>query len=178
MSFTYTDKNNLYSRCSNKHSQFRTFPSRVLMELSRIAFPMIVLLKDDRTNSFQEERLGLPYWTMILAICVLVDVSNYLDILIWGWCIFHSDLGISWYCVGCLSLRILVVLLQRPLLLLPSFMMLMILVQWILRKNLNHLSQCHLGVRLDLCIFETVVPTPNFWDDRDPSMTQHEQYGT
>ena len=32
--------------------------------------------------------------------------------------------------------------------------MLMILVQWILHKILNHLSQCHLGVRLDLCIFD------------------------
>ena len=34
----------------------------------QIAFPTYVLPKDDRTNSFQEERLGLPYWTMILAI--------------------------------------------------------------------------------------------------------------
>ena len=39
--------------------------------------------------------------------------------------------------------------------------MLMILDQWILRKSLNHLWQCHLGVQLDLCIFEIVVPTPN-----------------
>ena len=57
------------------------FPNRVLSELSRIAFPTIVLLKDDRTDSFQEERLALPYWTMILAICVVVDVAKHLDIL-------------------------------------------------------------------------------------------------
>ena len=31
---------------------------------SRIAIPILVLPKDDRTDSFQEERLGLPYWTM------------------------------------------------------------------------------------------------------------------
>ena len=43
---------------------------------------MIVLPKDDRKDSVQEEQLGLPYWTMI-AICVLVDVSKYLGNLIW-----------------------------------------------------------------------------------------------
>ena len=54
-------------------------PSHVSIGFSQIAFPIIVLPKDDRTNSFQEERLGLPYWTMILAICVVVDESKCLD---------------------------------------------------------------------------------------------------
>ena len=49
------------------------------MEFSQIAFPTIVLPKDDRTNSFEEERLGIPYWTMIQAICVVVDESKCLD---------------------------------------------------------------------------------------------------
>ena len=40
----------------------------------------LVLPKDDRTDSVQEEQLGLPYWTMILAICVVVDESKCLDI--------------------------------------------------------------------------------------------------
>ena len=47
---------------------------------------------------------------MILAICVLGDVSKYLDILTLefflkkkSWCIFHFDLGVSGYCVCCLS---------------------------------------------------------------------------
>ena len=39
----------------------------------------MVLQKDPRANSVQEERLGLPYWTMILAICVVVDESKCLD---------------------------------------------------------------------------------------------------
>ena len=39
-------------------------PSHVSMGFSHIAFPTIVLPKDDRTDSFQEERLDLPYWTM------------------------------------------------------------------------------------------------------------------
>ena len=50
------------------------------MGFSQIAFPTIVLLKDDRTDSAQEEQLGLPYWTMSLAIRVVVDESKCLDI--------------------------------------------------------------------------------------------------
>ena len=55
------------------------------IELSRNAFSIMVLPKDDRTDFVQEERLGLPYWTMILvmilAIRALVAVTYYLDIL-------------------------------------------------------------------------------------------------
>ena len=51
-------------------------PIHVSIGLSQIAFPIIVLPKDDNTNSFQEERLGLPYWTMIQAICVVIDESK------------------------------------------------------------------------------------------------------
>ena len=40
---------------------------------------MTVLSKDDCTDFDREERLGLPYWTMILAICVVVDESKCLD---------------------------------------------------------------------------------------------------
>ena len=49
------------------------------MGFSQIAFPTTVLPKDDRTDFAQEERLGLPYWTMIFAICVVVDESKCLD---------------------------------------------------------------------------------------------------
>ena len=51
------------------------------MELSQIAFPITILPEDDRTNSFQEERLDLPYRTMIWAICAMVDVPKDQDIL-------------------------------------------------------------------------------------------------
>ena len=54
-------------------------PIHVSMGFSQIAFPTIVLPKDDRTDSAQEEQLGLQYWTMILAICVVVDDSKCLD---------------------------------------------------------------------------------------------------
>ena len=53
------------------------FPNRILIELSRIAFPILVLPEDDRADFIQEERPGLPYWTMIRAICASVDVSKY-----------------------------------------------------------------------------------------------------
>ena len=46
-----------------------------------MAFPTIVMPKDDRTDFVQEEQLDLPYWTMILAPCVVEGVSIYLDIL-------------------------------------------------------------------------------------------------
>ena len=56
-------------------------PNRTSIGFSQIAFPITVLPKDDRTDLAQEERLGLPCWTMIWVICALVDVSKYLDIL-------------------------------------------------------------------------------------------------
>ena len=63
---TYTDKNSLSSRCTNKHSQFgNLFPTVLSIGFSQIAFPIIVLLKVDRTDFAQEERLDLPYWTTI-----------------------------------------------------------------------------------------------------------------
>ena len=70
----------------------------------------------------------------------------------------HSDIGISnnleasiftWY--KQILLRNLAVLRWYPWLLLLSFVMLMILVQWMLRKTPNHLLQYHLGVQLDPC---------------------------
>ena len=57
------------------------FPTGFQQELSRIAFPIIVLSEADHTDFAQEERLDLPYWTKILANCVSVDVPKYLHIL-------------------------------------------------------------------------------------------------
>ena len=60
-------------------------PIHVSIGLSQIPFPIIVLPKDDHTDFAQEERLGLPYWTMILAILCRgrrIQMSG------------HSDLGI------------------------------------------------------------------------------------
>ena len=80
MSSTYTDKNSPFSRFTNKYSQFGTFSYRVPTKLSRIAFPIIVLPEGDRTDFAQEERLGLPCWTMTWTISVVVDESKCLDI--------------------------------------------------------------------------------------------------
>ena len=63
--------------------------------------------KDDHTDSVQEEQLGLPYWTMILAICVVVDESKYVDILTLEFSIICEHLPFS---LGCkLILRLLLV---------------------------------------------------------------------
>ena len=54
-------------------------PSLVSIGFSQIAFPTIVLPKLNRQNSFQKEWPALPYGTMILALCVVVDESKCLD---------------------------------------------------------------------------------------------------
>ena len=85
MSYTYTDKNNPFSRCTKNIPNLEFSPSHVSIRFSQFAFPTIVLPKGDRTDPAQEEQLGLPYWTMILANCVVVDESK---------CLGHFDFGI------------------------------------------------------------------------------------
>ena len=152
--------------------------NRISIGFSQIAFPITVLPKDDQINFVQEEQLGLPYWIMILAICVVEDESKCLDIPILEFSIISEHLP---FLLGCkqilrplLVLRNLAVWRWYPWPLRPSFVMLMILVQWILHKTLNHLSQCHLGVRLDLCIFGALSPSRHSSNNRYPSVRQNE----
>ena len=84
MSSTYTDKNNLFHDVQSDIPNLEFSPSHVSIGFSQIAFSTIVLPKDDRADSFQEERLGLPYWTMSWAMCVVVDESKCLDTPIFG----------------------------------------------------------------------------------------------
>ena len=91
MSSTYTYKNNPFSRCvQTSIPNWTLCPNHISIGFSQIAFLITVLPKDDHTDFVQEERLGLPNWTMILAICVVVDESKCLDIpilefsVIWG----------------------------------------------------------------------------------------------
>ena len=69
------------------HTQIRVTLSdgvrTTILNWKPIAFPIIVLPKDDHTDSVQEERLGLRYWTTIWAISVVVDESKCLDTPIW-----------------------------------------------------------------------------------------------
>ena len=69
-----------FSRCANKHSQLETFSQPYFNRIFSNCLSIIVLPKDDSTDSAQEEHLDLPYWTMIWAISVSVDESKYLDI--------------------------------------------------------------------------------------------------
>ena len=70
-------------------------PNRASIGFSQIAFPTTVLPKDDRTDFVQEERLGLRYWTMTSAICVVVDESKCLDTPIWKFKIICEHLPFS-----------------------------------------------------------------------------------
>ena len=55
-----------FSRCTNETLPiWKPSPSHASVGLSQIAFLTRVLPKDDHTDFAQEERLGLPYWTMI-----------------------------------------------------------------------------------------------------------------
>ena len=92
MSSTHTDKNNPFHGVRISISNWKPSPNRTSIGFSQIAFPITVLPKDDRTDSAQEERLDLPCWTMIWAICVEVDESKCLDIPIWEFSIICEHL--------------------------------------------------------------------------------------
>ena len=119
--------------------KWKPSPNRTSIGFFQIAFPIIVLPKDDRTDSAQEEQLGLRYWTMISAICVVVDESTCLDIPIWEFSIIweHPPFlpGYKLIPRPLLVHRNLAIWRWYPRLLLLSLVMLMILVQWILHKN-------------------------------------------
>ena len=108
MSSTYTGLNNFFHGVRISIPSWKPSPNRTSIGFSQIAFPITVLPKDDLKDFAQEERLGLPYWTMILATRVVVDESKWLDIPIWEFSIIVGAssifyLGISRYCVSCLS---------------------------------------------------------------------------
>ena len=79
-SSTYTDKNIPFHGVQLSIPNWKPFPNRTSIRFSQIAFPITVLPKDDRIDFAQKERLFLQYWTMILAICVVVDESKCLGI--------------------------------------------------------------------------------------------------
>ena len=130
--------------------------------------------KDDHADFVQEERLGLPCWTMILAVCVVVDESECLDIPILEFTTILEHLPFLLECKlilrQLLVLRNLAVWIWYPWLLLLPFVMLMILVPWILHKTPNRLLQYHLRLQLDLCIFFALPPIRHSSNDRCPSL--------
>ena len=133
-------------------------PSHVSIRCSQIAFPIIVLPKDDHTDFAQEERLGLPHWLTILAICIVENESKCLDIpILFLFCVQKNGTSsiFTWYkqILHQLLVHTLTVWIWSPWLWPLSFVTLMILVQWVLHKNQNRLLQHHLGIQLDLSIF-------------------------
>ena len=55
----------LFHRVRISIPNWKPSPNHASTGFSQIAFPIRVLPKDDLTDLAQEERLGLPYWTMI-----------------------------------------------------------------------------------------------------------------
>ena len=99
----------------------------------------------------------------------MVDESKCLDTPIWEFSTIFEHLPfLHWYkqiLHQLLVLRNLTVWIWYPWLLLLSFVMLMILVQWIMHKTPNRRSQYHLGVQLDLCISDALPQIQHFWND-------------
>ena len=61
---TFTNKN-IFSRCTNKHSQLETFSQPYFKRIFANCLSHNSPAKDDRTDFAQEERLGLLFWTVI-----------------------------------------------------------------------------------------------------------------
>ena len=149
-------------------------PNRTSRRFSQIAFPIIVLPKDDRTDFAQEEQLGLPYWTHLYH-GKRIQMSGHSDLGIF------NNFGASPFLLGYKQIlrlplvhRNLAIWRWYPWSWRLSFEMLMILVRWILHKTLNRLFQYHLGVQLDLCTFGALPPIQHFSDDRCPLMKKNE----
>ena len=174
MSSTYTDKNNPFSRCTNKHFQLET--------LSHPYFKRIF----SNCLSHNSPARRWPYRIRSRRTTGSSIVDHDFGHLCRGRRIHmsgHSDLEFSIILEHLLFLpvykqilrqllvlRNLAIWIWYPWPLLPSFVMLMILVLWILHKIQNHLSQCCLGIQLDLCIFGALSPTRHSSNDRGPSM--------
>ena len=170
MSSTCTDKNNPFSRCTKKHSQLETFSqpccnrifSKCLSHNSPAKrWPYRFRSRGTTGSSILDHDWGhLCRWRRI-------QMSGHSDLgfLLPG---FKQILG------QVLVLRRLAVWRWSPWLLLLSFVMLMILAQWILHKTLNRLLQYHLEVQLDLCIFGALPPIQHFSNDLCPSIRRNE----
>ena len=79
VSSTYTDRKRPCWRCAQKHSQFRTFSHLFQHNVFKLPFPAVIRQVRDHADFAQEEQLVLQCWTMILATCVVVDVSRCLE---------------------------------------------------------------------------------------------------
>ena len=178
ISSTYTDKNRPSSRLTNKHSQFgtfsqpcsnRTFTNCLSHNSPAKGWPYRFLSRGTTGSSILDNDLGH------LCRGRRIQMSGHSDFGIfnnlWASSIFtwvYADTASAACPEHPGSLE------KCPWLLRLSFEVLMILAQWTLHTNQNHLSQCHFGVRPCLCTFDIEAPAPNSQDDRDPLMTQSE----
>ena len=104
MSSTCTDKNNPFSRCTNKTPNWKPSPNRTSIRLSQIAFPIIAPQVGVHTSCFQKEPLDLRCLPTTLAIHVVegVSMSGHSDFGILS--VLHLYLSVCRYCISCLSI--------------------------------------------------------------------------
>ena len=177
MSSTCANKNHLSHDAQIHGPNQEIFFNRAPKFLSQIAIPTTILPKDDKRNFVQEQRLGLPKWTMIKAIRLVVeDVSKYLDIPIFELSTIseHLPFQLEWKH----ELRALLLLHNEiaskwcPWLLRPSNVI-MNLVLWILQKNLNHPLIYHLEIQISTCIFRLFLLQFTFSKWQTPPMMRY-----
>ena len=167
ISSTYTDKNSPFSRLTHKHSQFGslsqpcsngTFSNCISHNSPARGWPSRLRSRGTTGSSILDHDFGHVWFVK------RTQISG------------HSDFRFSNY-VGASSIFTA----ACPAYPVSLEIMSMTYAAVICdaddrRKILNHLSQCHLGIRLDLCTNDIEALTPDFWDDKDPSMTRNELF--
>ena len=152
-----------------------TFPSRNFLasssekKLLRIVFPTAIRLMDDRTSVVQEVPRDLQYFPMILAICVVEDVSQHLDTpFLWILSNQGASSNLSWGYADTASAACP----SQPgnLAITSIFCSRTQTVQWKLRRLQSRPLRYLPGARLCLCTSIMLVPTPHFRGDISPSM--------
>ena len=173
MSSTYTGKNNPFSLCTNKHSQLKTFTQPYFNKIFSNCLSHIVPAKGWPYRFRSRRTTGSSILDHDFGhLCRDRRIHMYIPILDFSIILEHLPFLLGYKLILRLLLvhRNLAVWIWYTWPLLPSFVKLMILAPWILHKIQNHLSQCHLEVQLDLCIFGSLSPIRNSSNDRSPSM--------
>ena len=169
------------SRLTNKHSQLETFSQPCCNRIFSNCLSHNSPAKGWPYRFRSRGPLDLPYWTMIWAICALVDVSKCLDTPILEFSITSVHLP---FLPGYKQIL-------RPLLVHRNpaiwrwYPWLLAAVIWDAEDPCSvntaydpesSFTMSPRSTTLPFILLKNDVPTPNSWNDRDPSMTRHELF--
>ena len=125
--------------------------------------------EENHTHSDHAEKLGLPYWTMIQVICVVVDEPKCLDTPIWEFSTIREKL--PFLPVGWADTTSLACLSQTGTLemMFGSLVSVICDTDWSLFSSyclkLSCLPAHHLGIQLNFCIFGALPPIQHLSND-------------